>query len=259
MKISLLLPTLGERDYELERLLNSLIEQEYKDFEVIIISQANHDKVKEIVHTFNQLSIIHDCLYSQSGLSLARNRGLELCSGDIIMLSDDDCWYPRESLSTILQEFKINPQLDVLLTQIFDYDQNILYKKYSKEESRIINKYNLMSRSSIEIAFKRRTCNKRFDEEFGLGAKYKCGEEADFLLSLFSATKEYRYVPKITVYHPRKNNVYNKERIIAKGALYSKHFNIAISHIVLLRDLLVKKQNNYYHFFKGFKSYKKKF
>ena len=43
MKVSILLPTLGERIDELKRLFNSLEEQTNKSFELIIISQGNHN------------------------------------------------------------------------------------------------------------------------------------------------------------------------------------------------------------------------
>ena len=41
--ITLILPTLGEREFEINRLFNSLENQIYKDFEVIVVSQANHE------------------------------------------------------------------------------------------------------------------------------------------------------------------------------------------------------------------------
>ena len=43
-----------------------------------------------------------------------------------------------------------------------------------------------MSKSSIEISIKRNKIKKDFDENFGLGAKYVCCEEVDFLINNFS-------------------------------------------------------------------------
>ncbi|MDN5276157.1 MAG: hypothetical protein PWR01_122 [Clostridiales bacterium] len=254
MKVSLLVPTLGEREAEINRLFQSLENQEYKNFEVIVVSQANHDKVRRIIDKYKSLEIIHICL-NKKGLSYARNRGLERCSGDIVVLSDDDCWYHKNSLKIIVEEFEKNPNLDVLLTQIYDYENNRLYKKYSNKRKRL-RKYDLMSRSSIEISFKRTSCTCLFDERFGLGSMYPCTEEVDFLINNYSKSKNYYYVPEVTVYHSVKYNNNDKDKLIAKGAFYGKNFNIIILLLVIIRDLIIKKQNNYKYLLKGYRTIK---
>ena len=49
MKISVLVPTLGTREKEINQLLETLEKQSYKDFEVIFVTQDNHEKVKNIL------------------------------------------------------------------------------------------------------------------------------------------------------------------------------------------------------------------
>ena len=53
MKVSILLPTLGERIDELKRLFNSLEEQTNKSFELIIISQGNHKEVEALLSKYS--------------------------------------------------------------------------------------------------------------------------------------------------------------------------------------------------------------
>ena len=79
--ISLLVPTLGKREQELRRLFDSLERQTYKDFEVVIVSQGNHDFVESCVasYDFKHKHIKSDTL----GLSVARNVGLKYIEGDI--------------------------------------------------------------------------------------------------------------------------------------------------------------------------------
>ena len=45
--ISILVPTMGTRENELKRLIESLKKQTYKNFEVVIVSQSNHDMVEK--------------------------------------------------------------------------------------------------------------------------------------------------------------------------------------------------------------------
>ena len=59
MRFSILLPTLGIRKQEIDRLFKSLKEQTYKNFEIVIISQVNHDTINELKEKWNELIINH--------------------------------------------------------------------------------------------------------------------------------------------------------------------------------------------------------
>ena len=255
MKLSLLLPTLGDRKSELIRLFDSLVIQEYPNFEVIVLSQANYRDVDEIIRAYDGINIIHVKL-SRKGLSYARNRGLERASGDIIVLSDDDCWYHSQSLKILVDTFQRHENLKVLLTQIYDPDTKKAYKKYRPKAEFIASITGLMSRSSIEIAFRRTSCDSFFDEQFGLGSTYVCGEEIDFLINNFQKGRFYLYKPVVTVFHPiKRKTTGHQERVYAKGALYAKNFCLPVSILVILRDLIMKGQNNLTPFSKGYKHY----
>ena len=146
---------------------------------------------------------------SVKGLSRARNRGLEQASGEIVVLSDDDCWYPANAFEIVVNAFKKRQCAKIVLSQIFDPEKNIPYKNYTSDEEYVRNKLQLMSKSSIEVAFK-------------------------------------------------KENGSSNKQIIAKGAIYGKNFNIFICVLVLLRDLMLKKENNFKYFFEGYNEYFKR-
>lgn len=105
MKISVLVPTLGTREKEIRRLLETLEKQSYKDFEIIFVTQDNHEIVKDIICKYSNLDI-KQIEMSVKGLSRARNRGLEQASGEIVVLSDDDCWYPVNAFEIIVNAFE---------------------------------------------------------------------------------------------------------------------------------------------------------
>ena len=250
MKISVLVPTLGKREKEIRRLLETLEKQSYKDFEIIFVTQDNHEIVKDIICKYGNLDI-KQIEMSVKGLSRARNRGLEQVSGEIVVLSDDDCWYPANA-------FEKRQSAIIVLSQIFDPEKNISYKNYTSNEEYVRNKLQLMSKSSIEVAFKKDlVLNKKFDERLGLGSEFVCGEEVDFLLSNYEKNAIF-YIPEVTVYHKKKENGSSNKQIIAKGAVYGKNFNIFICLLVLLRDLMLKKENNFKYFFEGYNEYFKR-
>ena len=235
MKISVLVPTLGTREKEIRRLLETLEKQSYKDFEIIFVTQDNHEIVKDIICKYSNLDI-KQIEMSVKGLSRARNRGLEQALG----------------------AFKKRQCAKIVLSQIFDPEKNIPYKNYTSNEEYVRNKLQLMSKSSIEVAFKKDlVLNKKFDERLGLGSEFVCGEEVDFLLSNYEKNAIF-YIPEVTVYHKKKENGSSNKQIIAKGAIYGKNFNIFICLLVLLRDLMLKKENNFKYFFEGYNEYFKR-
>ena len=104
MKISVLVPTLGTREEELNRLIDTLEKQTYKNFEVIFVTQGNHDKIANMIKSHKHLTI-KQLKMNTKGLSKARNVGLKAVTGDIVILSDDDCWYPFDAFEHITDIF----------------------------------------------------------------------------------------------------------------------------------------------------------
>lgn len=254
--VTIIVPTLGKREYELNRLFQSLNKQTNLDFEVVVISQENHSLVEDVCKKYSDRMQIKHKQINRKGLSVARNEGIKISEGEIIILSDDDCWYPEEAIEYILFQFKVHIDMDILLTKIYDPICECEYKKYIEKEEQIRTKIPLLSKSSIEIAYKKEVAI-NFDERFGLGAEFVAGEENDFLIRSLENNKKIYYVPQTTVYHERKKVSESNQQIVAKGAFYSKNFNFVIANLILLRDLIKKKQNNYRWFFYGYYKFKK--
>ncbi len=254
MKFSILVPTMGLREEEIERFFSSLVKQTYKDFEVIIVSQINHLMVREKVAFWSNTLKITQIELDRAGLSYARNQGLLYCSGDWVILSDDDAWYPDDGLKRLSEI--CTGKYQIVLTQIYDPIKKEYYKKYNTNIVEIINRFQLMSKSSIEIAFKKDGILRKFDEQFGLGAKYSCGEEVDFLLQSFEK-KSACYFPTISVFHQKKSGKTTDKQQFAKGALYSKHFGRFIAWLITVRDFIKRRNVDNKMFWLGFDDYRR--
>lgn len=257
LKISVLVPTIGARKVELIRLFESIIEQNYAQLEVVLVVQDNFESMRELCDSYSEKLDIVYVPTDKKGLSRARNIGLQHLTGDIVLLSDDDCWYENNGINSILNFFNENDNVDVLLTQIYDPVSDVPYKHYPENSEQLTKPIELLSKSSIEIAFRRREPILDFDELFGLGGMYVAGEENDFLIRSLKKGKIIQYEPIVTVYHEKKQQKESNKQLIAKGAFYSKNFGFLISNLVLLRDLLIKHQNNYRWFWNGYFDYKK--
>jgi glycosyltransferase involved in cell wall biosynthesis len=202
MKITLLIPTIGQKSAELAVLLESLNNQRYKNFEAVVISQANHDDVARVLAA-SGLPSLH-LKTNVLGLSHARNIGLRAATGDIVTLSDDDCWYPHDGLE-IIARTAVAINASVFCFQIFDPIKGAPYKAYRPVASRL-NRKSISRVSSIEIAFRRQILSEglRFDTNFGLGAPTPSGEENVFLSDVLRRRHKVMYVPEAVVYHRSK-------------------------------------------------------
>ncbi|MGN0342947.1 MAG: glycosyltransferase family 2 protein, partial [Roseburia sp.] len=238
-RISFLVPTLGNRPKELKRLFDSLISQTVKNFEVIVVVQDNFDSVKAFCESnMDRLEITYVSSL-EKGLSKARNVGMSYCKGEVIVLSDDDCWYPENAVEIINDAFS-NENVDVTLTKIYDFNNNQEYKHYENKEKSINSVFTLLSKSSIEIAFKSKYKNILFDENLGLGATFVCCEEVDFLIRLYREGARIKFFPITTVYHDKKYSGSTRKQVVAKGAVYSKNFNFIIGLMICVKDILLR-------------------
>lgn len=202
---SLIITTLDNRPVEFKRLLDSLKNQTFKNFELIVVSQGNDSLTKDLLNECG-LSFSH-FFSSKKGLSIARNIGLKHVHGHYASISDDDCWYPTDALEKVYNTFFYNPSYSVACFQIFDPISDIFYKKYFNQEHRL-NRFSICKVSSIEIFFNNEIIEKGviFDERFGLGGIYNSGEENLFLNDILRCNYHIYYVPKIIVYHRRYAN-----------------------------------------------------
>lgn len=93
-QVSLVVATLG-RTIELARLFESLLNQDFEDFEVIIVDQNKDERIGPILTPYrNSLRVQWIRTPDRRGVSAARNDGCRHARGEIVVFPDDDCWYP---------------------------------------------------------------------------------------------------------------------------------------------------------------------
>lgn len=227
---------MGTRIKELSRLFNSLQKQTNQDFEVIVASQENHEKVQECILSFQHLSITHIKL-NKKGLSYARNKAIPYVNGEIITFSDDDCWYPENMVEKV-QSYFLQNHADILTGKIFDPDKNEYYKNYPEIDQKNIKISNILRKSSIEIFINLQKVSKeviKFDEQFGLGAKYGGGEEIILLMDLHKKGFKIDYLNTTLVFHrvKEKQEFLLSDNIMEiKGALFRRNFNYLVAMLL---------------------------
>ncbi len=214
LKYSLILATIG-RSIEVERFLASLDRQTYRSFELIVVDQNDDDRVSSMLESYrDNFEIIY--LKSKPGLSIARNRGLQEVSGDIVAFPDDDCWYPPNLLEAITQIFS-RYDIDIVTGQSRDEENRHSQRFWSSKPSvaDVISVWKLAISYTVFIRRYSVESLGGFDVELGVGAnsQWQSGEETDYLIR--AIVKGYRvcYFPEVFVYHPQKTQSYDKATI----------------------------------------------
>ena len=99
----------------LKRSIDSLINQSYKNLEIIIVDDCSTDNSKIIIKNLADLhsEIKGIFLEKNSGKGSALKKGFELVSGDIVLIQDADLEYDPKDYSALIKPFK-NTDADVV-------------------------------------------------------------------------------------------------------------------------------------------------
>lgn len=115
IKYSFIVPVYNTEKY-LKKCLDSLVNQTYKDFEIIVVNDGSTDKSSSIISKYQKKYkniIVID--KENEGLSMARNRGVQKSSGKYIIFVDSDDYVSNKLLEEV--DKKIDDS-DILRFQI---------------------------------------------------------------------------------------------------------------------------------------------
>jgi len=102
VKASILLPAYNAASF-LSEAIESIINQSFKDFELIILNDGSSDASKDIIFSFNDTRIIYVENETNLGLIKTLNKGIDLCNGEYIFRMDaDDICEPQRLEKQIL-------------------------------------------------------------------------------------------------------------------------------------------------------------
>jgi glycosyltransferase involved in cell wall biosynthesis len=113
-KISVIIPVYNVEQY-LRECLNSVINQTFKDIEIICIDDGSTDNSLNILEEYKKKDIRIKVIHQENkGLSIARNNGVEIAKGRYICFIDSDDWVDKKMCETFYSISNKN-NLDVLI------------------------------------------------------------------------------------------------------------------------------------------------
>ena len=118
-KISVILPVFNEEKY-IRKAIQSVLDQTFSDFELIIVNDASTDNTLNIINQFND-SRIRLINQSNHGPGASRNNAMEIACGEYVMFLDGDDWYCHDALEVAYGEIT-SKNTDISIFQILKYD-----------------------------------------------------------------------------------------------------------------------------------------
>lgn len=185
-KISIIIPVYNIQD-EIVCMLQSVKEQTFTDFEVIVVDDGSTDNTHEEVERYaaadNRFKVIYQ---RNSGVSSARNRGIEEAEGDYVVFFDGDDRVPKNALQLMYKAVRCGSDMAVGIMEVID-NGNYSINKASKALSEKAH----IDRRDADFIKTWSQCNKIYRRSFlvenGIHFKdVKVAEDGHFLYQALS-------------------------------------------------------------------------
>lgn len=193
--ISVITPTYNRADF-LPEAVRSVLDQTFKDFELLIVDDGSTDNTPEVLEPFLKDGRVLYEFQQNQGQSAARNRALAKARGQFIcFLDSDNAWLPNK-LEHQLEAFDQHPEVDIVYGDIVTIDEEgrELSRKNMRRYSGHIASHMLKDNFvSMNTTMARRYC---FDEMGGMSGKRRVADDYDLWLR-FSAKYRFLYLPEV--------------------------------------------------------------
>lgn len=186
MKISIIIPVYNCEEY-IEKCIESILNQKYKNFEIILINDGSTDNSLNLINEYKQNEPERIIVINQknAGAGAARNKGIEIASGDYLTFIDSDDYIKNDFLSTLLNY--INGE-DIIVSgyKKTDSNYNVLFSKEPENNYWSLFKYTTNWANLYKVSFIREN-NIRFLD-------FRIGEDINFSFQCIVYLKTYKIV-----------------------------------------------------------------
>lgn len=156
IKFSIIIPAYNSEKF-IEECLNSIFSQTYKNIEVIVVDDCSTDNTLKVLEGYKQIKIFSTKVNSRQGV--ARNIGLENCTGDYVLFVDsDDTLYDLEVISKIADKINKSNYPDIIYLGLKTVgirelelipDEENIRKEYRLAENPFINVTSICWKNSL--------------------------------------------------------------------------------------------------------------
>ncbi len=199
--VTVLIITWNRKEDTLET-IQSIYEQAYRNFEIIVVDNGSTDGTAEAMHAaYSQVRLI--TLDRNMGATIGRNAGIVAARGDIVFCLDSDASPAHEALTNIVRRFQADPQLGVINSKIVnaytrEIDRTAGWAYTERDKSDQDREFLSFSFSEGGCAIRKEVFDRvgLFWEQLFFG-----GEGLDYSVRVWDAGYTVIYYPEAVIYH----------------------------------------------------------
>lgn len=213
-KVSIIVPIYNVDKY-LDRCIESILNQTFNDFELILVNDGSKDKCKEIINFYfkkdDRIRIINK---ENGGVSSARNAGINIAEGDFIGFVDPDDYLELDAIEYIYK-LAVSNNSNIVAYRMNTYKSDTLISNMPINENiEIYSRDKAIIKQLNDAYFLYSVCNKLFSKRMFDNTRFsediRYAEDALFNYEMLLKTD------KIVISNLRKYNyVINDEGIVS--------------------------------------------
>ncbi len=235
MKLSIIIPVYNTSKY-LRRCLDSVLNQTYKDLEIIVINDGSNDDSLSILNEYaNKDERIKVIDKKNEGVSIARNKGLEAATGELIAFVDsDDAIVP--DMYEVMIDSLIKYDASISVCDIYRVVENKLCS-YGKNDGKIFVIENpvidFLLNKNLKYAIANKVFKKGLVGDIKFDVSLTNSEDRLFIYEI------YRKKPKVVKINIPKYIYYLNSNSASAGSFNVKHESILKSANIIYDDVLL--------------------
>lgn len=219
--ISVIIPAYNVENY-IEECILSLINQSYRNIDIIIIDDGSTDNTREVIRKYERTCSNITCYEQRNqGVSVARNFGLQKANGEFVIFIDPDDYLEDNMLLKMYKKMTEN-SVDIVICghNVFyeDFSGNYIKNIYNIDKNKIYSNTDILN-MMLELKVKGYVWDKLFRKDMLLENNFKF-EEGRYVQDWFPVIKQVFFSKKIAfvneaLYYYRQRNsstIYKKNK-----------------------------------------------
>lgn len=236
--ISVIVPIYNVEKY-LSKCINSILEQTYKNLEIILIDDGSDDSSPQICDKYSKkdkrIKVIHK---ENKGVSSSRNKGLELSTGKYIVFVDSDDYIDKQMIEKLYNNLIENKADISVCNHYYNYQKDTFeLKKFLHQKLTIDNNdkfYNIYNDYSLSTII---PWGKIYKKEIFANIRYPIGkihEDEAIILDILTKASRVSYFDEPLYYYVKRDNS------------ITNNFNLKRLDIIDIHESRIKKLKNNY-------------
>ncbi|MBE5912923.1 MAG: glycosyltransferase [Pseudobutyrivibrio ruminis] len=203
--VSVIVPFYNAEKY-LDRCIHSILEQSYKNIELILVNDGSTDSSRNICERFKNESVF---IINQqnAGAAAARNNGIKSANGKFIVFVDADDWLDCNHIESLINAHDQDGQI-VICGYKEIYENSVVNKKPSNRKYYYNQFYKIIDKWGVDPVVGS-PCNKLFEKDiinsnnisYPVGRMY--AEDFSFILEVFKYTETIKTIGSCTYNYNR--------------------------------------------------------